>query len=384
MTRVAVNGEVVRWARERSGASLHDLAKRFPKISEWEAEETQPTLRQLEDFAKKTLTPLGYLFLADPPDIHLPIPDFRTVQQDAMPRPSPNLLETVYAMLRRQDWMREYLIEQGQPPLRFVGESTPDDPAPQVAARMREALGVSAAWAGRHATWTGALAALIDLVEHAGILAVSNGIVGNDTHRKLDPEEFRGFVLTDDYAPLIFINAVDGKAAQMFTVAHELAHVWFAQSAAFDLRDMQPARVPLEQACNRVAAEFLVPEAEMRTAWPTARGELKPFDELARRFKVSALVVARRALDLQLINRDGFFAFYAEYRDDTRRQAASKPSGGNFWATQENRIGRRFGEAVVRAAQEGRLLYRDAFVLTDLRGDTFARYAERLDATSRR
>jgi Zn-dependent peptidase ImmA (M78 family) len=384
MTRVAVNGGVVRWARERSGASLHDIAKRFPKISEWEAEETQPTLRQLEDFAKKTLTPLGYLFLADPPDIRLPIPDFRTVQQEATPRPSPNLLETVYAMLRRQEWMREYLIEQGQPPLDFVGLARPDNPASDVASRMRAVLGVGDAWAGQHATWTGALAALIDLVEHAGILVVSNGIVGNNTHRALDPEEFRGFVLTDDYAPLVFINTVDGKAAQMFTIAHELAHVWFAQSAAFDLRDMQPAGVPVEQACNRAAAEFLVPEAEMRAAWLTVRGQDGPFDELARRFKVSALVVARRALDLQLIDRDGFFVFYADYRDDARLRAAAKPSGGNFWATQENRIGRRFGEAVVHATREGRLLYRDAFVLTDLHGDTFARCAERLDATSRR
>ena len=380
MTRVAVNGDVVRWARERSGVSLHDLVRRFPKISEWEAEETQPTLRQLEDFAKKTLTPLGYLFLARPPDIRLPIPDFRTVQQDAAPRPSPNLLETVYAMLRRQDWMREYLIEQGQPPLRFVGEASPDDPAPHVAARMREELGIGDAWAGQHATWTGALAALIDLVEHAGILVVSNGVVANNTHRKLDPEEFRGFVLTDDYAPLVFINAVDGKAAQMFTLAHELAHVWFAQSAAFDLRDMQPAGVPVEQACNRVAAEFLVPQAEMLAAWLTARAELRPFDELARRFKVSALVVARRALDLRLIDREGFFAFYGGYREDARRQAETKRSGGDFWATQEGRIGRRFGEAVVRATQEGRLLYREAFVLTDLHGDTFARYAARLEA----
>jgi Zn-dependent peptidase ImmA (M78 family) len=379
MTRVAVNGGVVRWARERSGASLLDLSRRFPKISEWEAEETQPTLRQLEDFAKKTLTPLGYLFLADPPDIRLPIPDFRTVQQDAAPRPSPNLLETVYGMLRRQDWMREHLVEQGQAPLGFVGAASPDDPSPQVAARMRAALGVGDAWAGRHATWTRALAALIDLAEQAGVFVVTNGVVGNDTHRKLDPEEFRGFVLTDDYAPLVFINTVDGKAAQMFTLAHELAHVWFAQSAAFDLRDMQPARAPIEQACNRVAAEFLVPEEEMRAVWLTVSGQDGPFDELARRFKVSALVVARRALDLQLIDRDGFFAFYTEYRDDARRQAASKSSGGNFWATQEGRIGRRFGEAVVRATQEGRLLYRDAFVLTDLHGDTFARYAARME-----
>jgi len=384
MTRVAVNGGVVRWARERSGASLLDLSRRFPKISEWEAEETQPTLRQLEDFAKKTLTPLGYLFLADPPDIRLPIPDFRTVQQDAAPRPSPNLLETVYGMLRRQDWMREHLVEQGQAPLGFVGAASPDDPSPQVAARMRAALGVGDAWAGRHATWTRALAALIDLAEQAGVFVVTNGVVGNDTHRKLDPEEFRGFVLTDDYAPLVFINTVDGKAAQMFTLAHELAHVWFAQSAAFDLRDMQPARAPIEQACNRVAAEFLLPEEEMRAVWLTVSGQDGPFDELARRFKVSALVVARRALDLQLIDRDGFFAFYTEYRDDARRQAASKSSAGNFWATQEGRIGRRFGEAVVRATQEGRLLYRDAFVLTDLRGETFARYTARLEATDTR
>jgi Zn-dependent peptidase ImmA (M78 family) len=381
MTRVAVNGEVMRWARVRSGASLHDLAKRFPKLSEWEAEETQPTLRQLEDFARRTLTPLGYLFLADPPDISLPIPDFRTVPQDATPRPSPNLLETVYAMLRRQDWMREYLIELGQLPLRFVGEASPDDPAPQVAARMRDELGVGDAWAGQHATWTSALAALIDLVENAGVLVVSNGIVGNNTHRALDAEEFRGFVLTDEYAPLVFINTGDGKAAQMFTLAHELAHVWFAKSAAFDLRDMQPAGVPVEQACNRVAAEFLVPEAEMLAAWRMVLGEPRPFDELARRFKVSALVVARRALDLRLIDRARFFAFYGGHREDARRQAATKPRGGNFWATQEGRIGRRFGEAVVRATQEGRLLYRDAFVLTDLHGDTFTRYAARLEAS---
>jgi len=265
--------------------------------------------------------------------------------------------------------------------LGFVGEASPDDPVPGFAARMRDALGIGDAWAVRHATWTAALAALIDLVEQAGILVVSNGIVGNNTHRTLDPEEFRGFVLTDDYAPLVFINTVDGKAAQMFTLAHELAHVWLAQSAAFDLCDMQPAGVPIEQTCNRVAAEFLVPEAEMLAAWPAARGELRPIDELARRFKVSALVVARRALDLRLIDREGFFEFYADYRDDARRQAAAKPSGGNFWATQENRIGRRFGEAVVRATQEGRLLYRDAFVLTDLHGDTFARYAARLEAS---
>ena len=101
-------------------------------------------------------------------------------------------------------------------------------------------------------------------------------------------------------------------------------------------------------------------------------------------FGNATLVAARRALDLHLIDREGFFAFYADYRDDVRRQAASKPGGGDFWATQERRIGRRFGEAVVRATQEGRLLYRDAYELTGLRGETFARYARRLETGDRR
>jgi Zn-dependent peptidase ImmA (M78 family) len=115
--------------------------------------------------------------------------------------------------------------------------------------------------------------------------------------------EFRGFVLVDEYAPLVFINGADGKAAQMFTLAHELAHVWFGRSAAFDLRDLQPANERTELACNSVAAEFLVPKTELQRSWPTLQQDPEPFQAIARQFKVSALVGARRALDLQLISR---------------------------------------------------------------------------------
>ena len=215
-------------------------------------------------------------------------------------------------------------------------------------------------------------------MEDAGIIVTVSGIVGNNTRRKLDPSEFRGFVLVDEYAPLVFVNGADGKAAQMFTLAHELAHVWFGSSAAFDLRDMLPAPDTTEQACNRVAAEFLVPEFQLRQYWPSATRATEPFQAVARHFKVSVLVAARRALDLRLVTRNNFLEFYRAYLEDERRRAATPSEGGNFYASQNLRLGRRFAEAVVRATKEGRLLYREAYQLTGLYGNSFERYAEAL------
>lgn len=378
MTRVAVTRTLLRWARERSGLAPDVLTRSFPKFPQWESGQAQPTLRQLEALAKKTLTPLGYFFLLEPPEDRLPIPDFRTLGDVSVHRPSPNLLETVQTMQVRQAWMREFLIEQGQPPLDFVGSAVPTNEPVGIAQAIRRVLGIADGWAGQQHTWTSALRALQSAVEEVGILVVSNGVVGNNTHRKLDPSEFRGFVLADEYAPLVFINGADGKAAQMFTLAHEIAHVWFAKSAAFDLRNLQPADNDTEKACNKVAAELLVPEQELRRYWPGMQQDPEPFQAIARTFKVSALVGARRALDLGLISKSAFLDFYAAYQEDERRRAESTSEGGNFYATQNMRIGRRFAHAVVRAAKEGRLLYRDAYQLTGLYGKTFDRFAKGL------
>jgi Zn-dependent peptidase ImmA (M78 family) len=393
MARVDVRPELLRWARERSRLPPEALSKRFPRLAEWESGAAKPTLRQLEDFADATATPFGYLFLSEPPQETLPIPDFRTLGDRPVPhgtspwaegpRPSPDLLDTLFDMQRRQDWLREERIEEGLGPLPFVRSVTSDAAPAKTAAAIRRALGLSAGWADVHGSWSDALRALRDRIEIIGIVVVFNGVVGNNNYRKLDPEEFRGFVLTDDYAPLIFVNGADGKAAQMFTLAHELAHIWIGQTAIFDLRDLQPAPDPVEQFCNAAAAEFLIPEAELRQAWGEARSLADPFQPLARRFKVSELVAARRALDAGLITRDAFFSFYDAYTEDERRRSAAQ-SGGNFYATQNSRVGRSFAEAVARAVKEGRLLYRDAFDLTGLRGATFDRYIARLDASAGR
>jgi Zn-dependent peptidase ImmA (M78 family) len=378
MSRVNVNKDVLRWAVNRSGQELDDLEHKFPRIHQWADQQSQPTLRQLELLAKATLTPLGFFFLAEPPEERLPIPHFRTIHDDTPAKPSPDLLETVHMMQRRQAWMREFLIEQGQDELTFVGSSRSEEEPRLVVQRMMETLGLDMGWAAAERTWKDALHTMHQAIEDAGILVVVNSIIGNNTHRKLDPNEFRGFVLVDGYAPLVFVNGADGKAAQMFTLAHELAHVFYGSSAAFDLREMQPADDPMEKMCNRVAAEFLIPQRELRQIWPSAKKDSEPFQIIARRFKVSAIVAARRALDMSLINRELFLNFYSTYQSDERRAADRRSEGGDFYANQNLRVGQRFASTVIRAVKEGKLLYSEAYRLTGLYGKTFDQYAASL------
>ena len=369
---------VVRWARERSGKDMSDLAKRFPKLPQWEGGEAQPTFKQLERFAKATLTPFGALFLEEPPDDKLPVDDFRTLKGQQPARPSAALMTTVQQMQRRQEWMREYLIEAGEEPLAFVRTVTLASSRVDAANNIRRTLGVDDGWASTHSTWSAALVGLRRAVEEIGVLVVVNGVVENNTRQKLDPEEFRGFVLCDDYAPLIFINGADFTSAQMFTLAHELAHLWLGTDGVFNLVDLQPYDDDVERFCNEVAAEVLIPGDELDGCWPSVAKSAEPFQALARRFKVSPLVAARRVLDRKLMARDDFYEFLGRYTADERRRSAQQSSGGNFYNAQRGRVGRRFGSAVIRAAREGRLLYRDAYRLTGLHGRSFDQFAQTL------
>lgn len=377
---IPVNEGVIRWALERSSRQATDLTGRFPHIADWLAGKRQPTMHQLEDLAKATSTPLGYFFLSEPPTLRLSIPHFRTVNDDDPQNPSADLFETVQIMERRQDWMREYLIEIGDEPLGFIGSAKRTKEPEEYAHEITRTLELPDDWAAKQPSWTDALRYLIRRMENIGILVIVNSIVENNTHRSLDPHEFRGFVLVDQYAPLVFVNGADGKAAQMFTLAHELAHLWFGYSAAFDLAELQPADNEKEQACNRLAAEFLVPAEKLCAFWPSIDGKLDLFQQIARKFKVSELVAARRAKDLKLITRSDFLDFYRDYMKQ-QHQAKTTESGNvfvNFNSMQNLRIGRRFAEAVVHATREGKLLYRDAYHLTGLYGDTFEKYAQSL------
>lgn len=376
MARVRVNPDILLWAADRSGKS-EVIHGDFPNWLKWINNESQPTLKQLEKVAKVTSTPLGYFLLQKPPLEKLSIPHYRTIDDSHVSGPSPDLLETVQTLTRRQDWIRDSLIEQGLEPLHFIGAAKTSHNPKDVAKNIRKELGLEDGWAGKCRTWEDAFRMLLDKVENLRIFVVVNGVVGNNTHRKLNVKEFRGFVLVDNYAPFIFINGADGKAAQMFTLAHELAHIWYGVSAAFDLQSLQPADNDIEEACNFVAAEFLVPELELREFWKHIKSDGERFQLISRRFKVSEIVAARRALDLNLINRDEFLDFY-QNRFVNLLQSNQNSSGGNFYNTQAFRISRRFAEAVIRSTIEGKLMYREAYQLTGLRGKTFSEFAARL------
>ena len=378
MLRVEVNPELIRWACERSGMEDDALAERFPNLPKWKSGEAQPTFRQLGDFATATLTPFGMFFLQEPPHEKLPVPDFRTLRDRRPGRVSAALLETIYQMQRRQEWMRDFLIEEGADPLPFIGTVTVESSPVAAARSIRETLGMGDGWAEAHATWTHALLGLRHAAEDAGILVVINGVYGNNTHQTLDPAEFRGFVLSDHHAPLVFINGSDFKSAQMFTLAHELAHLWLDKNGLFDLPDLQPSDDVVEKFCNRVASEVLIPGRELMAAWRGMAALAEPFHALARCFKVSPMVAARRTLDEGLIDLPGFIRFLREYETDERRKSGKKSSGGDFYKTQEMRVGHRFGSAVIGAARAGKLLYQDAYRLTGLHGRTFDQFAEKL------
>ena len=224
-----------------------------------------------------------------------------------------------------------------------------------------------------------ALRLIKDRLDAAGVLVCFNGVVGNNTHRKLDPDEFQGFALADEYAPLVFVNSADYKAAQIFTLVHELVHLFIAKSGVSTLEVLQPILNETEEFCDKAAAEFVVPAEELRAFWPHAGQTNNPHQAIARRFNVSPIVVARRLLDLDLIGRDVFFRFYHEYENKEQNSIQESEVGGApFWSIQRWRIGPRFAAAIARAVKEGRLLYREAYNLTGLRGDTFENMPEKL------
>jgi Zn-dependent peptidase ImmA (M78 family) len=156
----------------------------------------------------------------------------------------------------------------------------------------------------------------------------------------------------------------------MFTIVHELAHIWTGNSAGFDFRKLEPANDPVEILCDKVAAEFLVPENLFNDFWKSY-----PIIKIAaKHFKVSEIVIARRALDLNKITKEIFFQFYNDYFNREFLKKDNQNSGGDFYATTRKRLGMAFSYHINNAVKSGKLLYRDAYKLTSLKGDTFHNY----------
>ena len=357
--RVDVKPELLRWACERAGEGGAALRERF-NLDAWMRGETRPTLNQLEDFARAARVAVGYLFLPEPPEERLPIRDMRTMGGKGVRRPSPDLLDIIYLCQQRQEWYREYAEQNGHEPVSFVGSATLNDTPERVAADMRRVLEFDTA-ARRECSNPGeTMRLLIERAESAGILVMVSGVVKNNTSRILDPNEFRGFALADPLAPLVFVNGADSKAAQMFTLAHETAHLWLGESALSDVSLGTSTNNRTERWCNQVAAEFLVPVEELKQmAVSDPIGNLNTYKQA---FKVSRPVILRRLLDAGAISRGQFDQIYPAILSQSG-SAKSKSSGGDFYNTLPVRASKRFVRALLASTAAGQTLYREAFQL---------------------
>ena len=367
-----INKEIIEWAIVRAGNQLEDFYLSNPKVKEWVDGDGFPTIKQLEKFTQQVHVPFGFMFFSEPPKEEIPIPFFRTGKENPRAeKVSLNVYHTIQILQERQNWLTDYLTDADYADLAFVGKFNAETPYPIIVQDIKKALGLANDWASNFNTWEETLNYLTIQIEEIGIIVSFNGIVGNNTKRIIQPSECRGFVLVNKKAPFLFINSGDAKAAQMFTIIHELAHIWLGESAGFDNKHLLPANDPIEILCDQVAAEFLVPERFLIEKWK----ETHDFKQLSRLFKVSPIVIARRALDLNLITKAMFFSFYNNYMEQYHlKKSRSKASGGDFYATARKRISLRFAGYVNNAVRENNLLFRDAYKLTSLKGNTYDRF----------
>ncbi|MGP9536563.1 ImmA/IrrE family metallo-endopeptidase [Brachybacterium sp. AOP43-C2-M15] len=379
MSKVDVAPSILRWALDR--ADLNPETRRYARFEQYASGEKVPTVNQLEEFAAATHVPFGYLFLPEPPKEEVPIPDYRTLGDAGVGEPSANLLDVIYEAQMRQEWYREYARSQDADPIEFFGSASLNDSPLEVAEQIRAALDFTMERRGRFGTWEESLRYLIDAVEDTGVLVMVSSVVGNNTHRSLSVDEFRGFTLGDPYASVTFVNGADTKSAQMFTLMHELAHVWMGESGISDEDMKSPSKLANERWANSVAAEVLVPLSELRGEY---QGSLNAAEvsRLAKHFKASTLVVIRRIRDAQLVNWDTYISHYRAEETRLKELAVKKKqqgSGGDYYNTRPLQVGQQFSRAVIVDAYEGRTLYRDAFrLLGTVKASTFDGLAKKL------
>lgn len=382
MTKPLVKGEMLRWARKRARLTHGELAKGFKNLPQWENEDKNPTFVQLENFAKKVHVPFGYLFLNEPPDEKLPIRDFRTISGEVIAKPSVDLIDTVYISEQRQYWYRNYCSQTELPKLTFVGSKTVADPPLEVAQEISKELDYGIAERRKNKnTVDEALGFFIKQAENARILVMINSIVQSNTHRRLDTNEFRGFTLADPLAPLVFINGADSKAAQIFTLAHELAHIWLGKSSLSNPKyGNKNAANRIEKWCNSVAAELLVPAAEL-TAKLKENEELPETKRrLAAEFRVSKLVILLRLRDTHAINQQEFYnAWKNELTELAKKEKNRNKPIAAFYPTTIKRVSRRFATDLAISTLEGQTLYSDAYRLLGLHGKTFDTIVKKLE-----
>jgi len=342
---------------------------RYPKSEKWLSGEDYPTYNQLVEISKIFNVPFGYFFFKEIPKDELPkyelsIPYYRTIENNNF-KPSEELLDTIKFAQKVQEWARDILVELGNDKIDFCGKYKNNLDLNAVVNELKTIFDIKESWSNTNITWENAFRYLIDKAEENGIIVLVNGVVGNNTHRTLNVNEFRGFVLYDDIAPVVFINNKDMLSGKIFTLIYTVVHILISESVSFDYKDLQPANNEIEQFCDRCVAEFLVPKKELLEAYK----QIKDYKQLAKLVNVSQIVIARRLYDLNIITKDEFIRFLQE----KQRKEYNKPvnKGGNFKETLKLRLSKRFLSLLKSAIYNDIISYKDGLLVTELKAKYF-------------
>lgn len=382
---VNISPEVLNWVLDQTQPeTLNGQIVEY--LESWHQGKKEPTFNQIEKVSKATGIPLGYFFLQTPPVEDTSLVEFRTIDSIALDTPSRNLMDTMHDMERIQDWVRDYLISEGDSPLTFVGDLKSQPDSIMFAQHVREILDIKTDWYTSCKNPEESFSYIRTAMSNAGTIVMMSGIVENNTHRPLDIDEFRAFAMVDKYAPLIFINSNDSTNGKLFSLLHEFAHICIGENSLFNDRYSNGIKVKKsETLCNAVAAEILVPHQAFIEAWKACEDNnnhdcKETIRQLSEKFKCGITVIARKAYDGNLIS----YNIYNElaqlaislYNESRKKKKERGEVGGDFYRTAASRIDKRFFNMLVGSVKSGRTLYSDAFRLTNTNRSTFTNLAE--------
>lgn len=380
VVHVNIKTEIISWALSQTQEEKLD-EKLLNRIHQWLNGTKTPTFNQIVEFSKKSNIPLGYFFLQTPPVEQIELLEYRTVDSIQLAKPSRNLIDTIHAMENIQDWMKEYRQEMGFGVLPVVACMKDVKEVSIIVDRIRKDLELDEIWYKRCKDAREAFNYIRGRLEACGVIVMMSGIVGSNTHRALDINEFRAFAMVDEWAPLIFINAADSDGARLFSLLHEVAHIWLGIDDLFNDRDSRVDGISdTEVLCNAVAVELIVPRSVFLKKWNASNADVFVIiSELARYFCCSEIVIARRALDCKKIKQDVYNQVVRAAIENYNQMKVSKErAGGNYYNTMNSRLDGCFVRALCESINIGRTSYTEAYRLTNTNRKTFSDVVLRL------
>lgn len=361
-----ITPNVLKWARESARISEETAAAKIAvpvsRLQEWELGTNQPTIRQAKKLAKEYKRPFALFFLPDIPRDFQPLQDFRKTGSGPLSTAPVFIIREIQ---QKQAWISDMMRENNEEKLSFVGKfSIGDDPL-TVANDMRSTLKLNPP--GNETN--NPIREWIEAAESNGIFVSRTSFI--HSRMKLNSEEIQGFAIADPYAPFVFINSEDWNAPQLFTLVHELAHIWIAETGISNEVGPNQGLVnntnAVELFCNEVAANALMPHNFMLGLPKTTFHSSQDVFKIARNLGISSFALLVRALNLNLISTTVYQqlkrAADAEYKaflqreaDKKARQKEKENSGGpNYFLLQLNRNSRLFTQVVLDAFRGGQL-----------------------------